>query len=151
MSDTPNIPVEGLLDENTLRPMPKRTPSLMRWLTGRWSPLCCIDGNAPGTRWSDLCNPDGPGVYRLVALDPNDVSAPSLLGRVCGNDPSGTLYIGCATWLRRRLGQLGPHEHASPTRTVTQRRAYSAAEETLSSSIPCCYVAPHGHRRHCSL
>jgi len=65
---------------------------MIRWLTGRWCPPYCIIENAPGKRLVDLCKPDGPGVYRLVALDATGVAAP--LERVCGIDPTGTLYIG---------------------------------------------------------
>ena len=65
----------------------RHAPRSRRWLTGKWSPLCCI------AQWqSDLCKPDAPGVYRLVALDPNNVEAQ--LERACGTDATGTLYIG---------------------------------------------------------
>jgi hypothetical protein len=77
------------------------------WLTGKWSPLCRIIENTPGKRWSDMCRPDGPGVYRLVALDANEQGfAPAPLNRVCGIDPTGTLYIGKTTSLRKRLRTL---------------------------------------------
>ena len=77
------------------------------WLTGKWSPIYRIAENYPGRRWSDACRPDGPGVYRLIALDaagPGIVPAP--LHRVCDTDPTGTLYIGSTRSLRTRLSSL---------------------------------------------
>jgi hypothetical protein len=98
MTDSPNTP-ERLPNEPGL-PIPKRRPPVLRWLTGKWLPPCCIE---PTARWSSRCKPDGWGVYRLIALDSN--GAPSQLARVCGIDPSGTLYIGRGK-LRSRVGGL---------------------------------------------
>jgi hypothetical protein len=48
-----------------------------------------------------------PGVYRLIALETEgDISKPATLNRVCGQDDSGTLYIGESMDLGRRLNQL---------------------------------------------
>jgi hypothetical protein len=77
------------------------------WLTGKWSPLCRITESTPGKRWSDICRPDGPGAYRLIALDADAPGiVPAWLDRVCGVDPTGTLYIGSTSSLRRRLASL---------------------------------------------
>jgi hypothetical protein len=47
------------------------------------------------------------GVYRLIALESEgDLTKPAALNRVCGSDTSGTLYIGEASHLGRRLNQL---------------------------------------------
>ena len=47
------------------------------------------------------------GVYRLIALEvKDDITKPATLNRVCGQDMSGTLYIGEAIDLSRRLNQL---------------------------------------------
>jgi hypothetical protein len=47
------------------------------------------------------------GVYRLIALETEgDISKPATLNRVCGQDTSGTLYIGESTDLGRRLNEL---------------------------------------------
>ena len=47
------------------------------------------------------------GVYRVFALEiKDDISRPATLNRLCGQDPSGTLYIGEAVDLSRRLNQL---------------------------------------------
>jgi hypothetical protein len=79
----------------------------MAWLTGTWSPLCRVIEDIPGKRWFDLCVPDGPGVYRLIALDASKSGiVPASLDRVCGSDPTGTLYIGAAGSLQGRLGDL---------------------------------------------
>lgn len=46
------------------------------------------------------------GVYRLIALeDAGDISKPATLRRLCGEDASGTLYIGEAGDLSLRLNQ----------------------------------------------
>jgi hypothetical protein len=77
------------------------------WLTGKWSPLCRIVENTPGKRSSDMCRPDGPGVYRLIALDADMPGiVPASLDRVCGIDPTGTLYIGATRSLQRRVASL---------------------------------------------
>jgi hypothetical protein len=47
------------------------------------------------------------GVYRLIALaSEGDVTKPAALNRVCGQDITGTLYIGEAGSLSDRLNQL---------------------------------------------
>lgn len=47
------------------------------------------------------------GVYRLVALEVDDApTRPATIRRVCGEDRSGTLYIGEGGWLNQRLNQL---------------------------------------------
>jgi hypothetical protein len=92
-------------DQGTASPI--QIPKTKSWLTGKWSPLCRIIENSPGKRWSDLCRPDSPGVYRLIALDPSTPgTVPASLDRVCGIDLTGTLYIGATSSLRRRLASL---------------------------------------------
>jgi hypothetical protein len=46
------------------------------------------------------------GVYRLVALAHEKVWLPARIQRLGGEDNTGTLYIGEAEWLSRRLNQL---------------------------------------------
>jgi hypothetical protein len=47
------------------------------------------------------------GVYRLIALaSEGDLTKPAILNRVCGQDRTGTLYIGEASNLSIRLNQL---------------------------------------------
>jgi hypothetical protein len=47
------------------------------------------------------------GVYRLIALAPNGSSiGPAVLNRICGQDKTGTLYIGEAGNLGARLDQM---------------------------------------------
>jgi hypothetical protein len=78
-----------------------------KWLSGRWSPLVRTVETAYGRRWTDLCNPDGPGLYRLIALEDNEQGfVPASLNRVCGIDHTGTLYIGKTSSLRSRLRSL---------------------------------------------
>lgn len=48
-----------------------------------------------------------PGVYRLFALEEDDnLSKPATLTRVCGDDKTGTLYIGEARDLSARINQM---------------------------------------------
>jgi hypothetical protein len=96
-----------MADADTSGDVTTVTVKVRSWLTGKWSPLCRIIESTPGKRWSDICRPDGPGVYRLIALDADAPGViPAWLDRVCGVDPTGTLYIGCASSLRRRLASL---------------------------------------------
>jgi hypothetical protein len=47
------------------------------------------------------------GVYRLIGLtSEGDLTRPAVLNRVCGQDATGTLYIGYAISLSHRLNQL---------------------------------------------
>lgn len=47
------------------------------------------------------------GVYRLIALAAEgDLKKPLALNRICGPDPTGTLYIGRSIRLSRRLNEL---------------------------------------------
>jgi hypothetical protein len=146
MTDTPSIPVEPLVHANTSRPMRKTRPLLMRWLTGKWLPLCCIE---PTARWSGLCKPDGWGVYRLVALDSN--GAPSQLARVSGIDPSGTLYIGAGR-LRSRVGGLVRTHNPKPIRLPNPallpivNRTHSPLPRRLAKHFPPRRLAVTWHR-----
>lgn len=49
---------------------------------------------------------DRPGVYRLIAMADMERWTPMVLSRIAGSDNTGTLYIGCASSLRRRLIEL---------------------------------------------
>lgn len=56
--------------------------------------------------WGDIC-PDKGGVYRLLALNNNSADTSRMqINRICDQDRTGTLYIGHATHLVRRIGQL---------------------------------------------
>ena len=47
------------------------------------------------------------GVYRLIALEAaNDLRSVATLNWICGQDPTGTLYIGEASNLATRLNQM---------------------------------------------
>ena len=46
------------------------------------------------------------GVYRLIGLETDKPFKPATISRTCGEDVSGTLYIGEAGWLNERLNQL---------------------------------------------
>lgn len=64
------------------------------------------------------------GVYRLIALEhEGDLTKPVALHRVCGLDKSGTLYIGKASDLSRRLNKMklsgsGSHSAISMMRQI---------------------------------
>lgn len=47
-----------------------------------------------------------PGIYRLIALQEEDLFRPAILQRLCGEDRTGTLYIGEATDLSARINQM---------------------------------------------
>lgn len=52
------------------------------------------------------------GVYRLVGLAAeNDFRKPARLSRVCGDDPTGTLYIGETRSLNKRLNMMRLFTH----------------------------------------
>jgi hypothetical protein len=52
------------------------------------------------------------GVYRLVALTPDeDLKKPASFNRVCGQDTTGTLYIGEGKILHERLNALRRSRH----------------------------------------
>ena len=64
--------------------------------------LCLVDNRDFTKKQYGHC-----GVYRLVALGPEgDFAKPLTLNRVCGQDITGTLYIGRAAWLNERLNGL---------------------------------------------
>ena len=75
-----------------------------------WTDLCS------GLRWETHSITSGSfsekyhgrgGVYRLIALAPaGDSIGPAILNRVCGQDATGTLYIGEAGTLSARLNQV---------------------------------------------
>jgi hypothetical protein len=52
------------------------------------------------------------GVYRLIGLaTEGDLTRPATLNRLCGQDTTGTLYIGQASSLDTRLNQLRQGSH----------------------------------------
>lgn len=66
-----------------------------------WS-LYHVSGGYFSARHHGFC-----GVYRLIALEvAGDLQRPAKLNRLCGQDPTGTLYIGEASNLSSRLNQL---------------------------------------------
>ena len=61
------------------------------------------------------------GVYRLIGLaSEGDLTRPATLSRLCGQDTTGTLYIGYASSLNKRLNQLrqGSHNAVRMLRSV---------------------------------
>jgi hypothetical protein len=75
-----------------------------------WDQICrvmswqyyLVDGGSFGKRHFGFT-----GVYRLIALaTEGDVSKPATLNRVCGQDESGTLYIGESMDMGRRLNEF---------------------------------------------
>lgn len=56
--------------------------------------------------WGGSFKLNSRGVYRLIGLSFSDIFDPAQIGRVCGIDTTGTLYIGRARDLCGRLGQL---------------------------------------------
>lgn len=79
------------------------------WHSEGWSEPVSIVARGVGRNWFDVLRTnmdlDHPGVYRLVVLEENG-GAPRPLARICGEDPSGTLYVGASRKLANRLTSL---------------------------------------------
>jgi hypothetical protein len=75
-----------------------------------WNDLCrelSWEFHKIGSGYFSAKNHGGCGVYRLIALaSEGDPTKPAVLNRVCGQDLTGTLYIGEAKSLSNRLNQL---------------------------------------------
>jgi hypothetical protein len=89
---------------------------LSAWEMPTWETLCSelswrfhmADGGYFGKKHHGFC-----GVYRLVALETDgDLERPAPLNRLCGQDATGTLYIGQAGRLNERLNQLRRSLHS---------------------------------------
>src|SRR5216683_3721801 len=73
-----------------------------------WSPFCRMDSAMEEEWWRQFDLPSGerdlrPGVYRLIGLDDTVDSTPAVIHRACGDDATGTLYIGASSCLRDRI------------------------------------------------
>jgi hypothetical protein len=96
-----------------------------------WKPRCCP---ILGVRFKELSF-EYPGVYRLIGCASHErkrfrmasretenfrVIFPAVINRACGQDTTGTLYIGCGRPLSRRLNALrrslhhGSADHGAP-------------------------------------
>lgn len=75
------------------------------WPDGEWVPIARLVEPDAATRWHTYCE-GGCGVYRLVALKDAASREPAVVARICGGDPSGTLYIGQSSNLHMRLSAL---------------------------------------------
>ena len=86
----------------------------MQWVTGNWSILYRVT-DRDETAWyhdASLREPGKrPGVYRLVALANESDLKPRTLNRVCGQDTTGTIYLGAAANLLVRVGDLVATHH----------------------------------------
>jgi hypothetical protein len=99
----------------------------MSWLTGTWvqSPYPISEAKKRGREWqgwfSLAPDPAGqkPGVYRLVALQ--DAKTPAIIHRVCGDDPTGTLYIGASDNVMFRVSDLIKTHHTNFMSTPQNR------------------------------
>lgn len=86
------------------------TECLAPWQMPHWDELCFFLQweyyHLEGGYFSSKTH-GSPGVYRLIGLDADgDLSKISTFNRLCGQDTSGTLYIGEAGGLATRLNQL---------------------------------------------
>ena len=106
------------------------------WLDGAWSTPCFVQAlDGPG-KWNHVLL-DFPGVYRLVALDGDGSMMPRVCKRLCGDDESGTLYVGQSAYLHGRVSLLvGSTDPASPV------QAYRKLPEILmrTFSVECLAV-----------
>lgn len=80
-----------------------------------WTEICSeldwrvhsLDGGYFSKKQHGYC-----GVYRLIALEQDrNLDKPATLNRMCGPDPTGTLYIGETGWLNERLNRMRRGEH----------------------------------------
>jgi hypothetical protein len=75
------------------------------------------------------------GVYRLVALEaPRDLRKVATLNRVCGQDSTGTLYIGEAGNLATRMNQM--RRTAKPRRSESSHGALSMLRRISRFDLP---------------
>ncbi|WP_256807140.1 hypothetical protein [Bradyrhizobium sp. Bra64] len=79
------------------------------------------------------------GVYLLIGLDADDdLSKPSTFNRICGQDRTGTLYIGEASDLARRLNQL---RRSAALRTERSHRAIQSLQSIWRLNYPIARLA----------
>ena len=73
------------------------------------------------------------GVYRLIGLATENRFKPAAISRACGEDASGTLYVGESGWLNERLNQLRRSLHGEDTHGASDMWRQS---ELLKSTFP---------------
>jgi hypothetical protein len=73
------------------------------------------------------------GVYRVIGLVTDNAIRPATISRACGDDESGTLYLGETGWLNQRLNQLRRSLHGEDTHGASRMWRQSAA---LKSRFP---------------
>jgi hypothetical protein len=100
----------------------------MTWLDGVWCGTFRISNYDDDKQWENL--PKGMGVYRLLALINSHCFSPESLSRVCGEDETGTLYIGRAGPV---AGQPNPLANRLGGLAHTHHRRYGA---TTHSKLP---------------
>lgn len=102
------------------------------WLNGNdaWSTPCFVQAvDGPG-KWNH--DPaEFPGVYRLVALNGHGSMTPLVCKRLCGDDESGTLYIGQSSYLHGRVSLL-----VRSTNPASPVQAYRKLPEILMRTFP---------------
>lgn len=95
----------------------------------------------PDDGWKQQFGSEGqwnlqPGVYRLIGLD--EAGQPAIIRHVCGDDPSGTLYIGAGSTLMYRVSHLVKQHHPSftshPHKPLPPRMASTYPAQRLAMS-----------------
>ena len=66
----------------------------MSWLNGEWPYVCRIMAEDKNDAWWGKAGLEQTGVYRLFATRESKITMPASIARICGIDPTGTLYIG---------------------------------------------------------
>lgn len=100
------------------------------WPDGEWMPIARLVEPDETARWHTYCE-GGCGTYRLVALSDVATRRPAVLHRVCGDDSSGTLYVGQTNDLFRRLSALIRTYHPAYTAAI-----YAAFPPVLAAAYP---------------
>lgn len=83
------------------------------------------------------------GVYRLIGLAINEAVSPATIGRACGDDSTGTLYLGESGWLNERLNQMRRSLHGEGTRGASRLWRHSEFSNQNSqhrSSASVCFL-----------
>ena len=105
------------------------------WLDGEWSSPCFVLAEDGPGKWNYVPL-NFPGVYRLVALADLYSKIPKVCTRLCGNDETGTLYIGQSSCLHGRVSlRVRSTDPSSPI------QAYPNLPDVLVRAFPVASLA----------
>ena len=105
------------------------------WVDGGWSRPCFVQAMDGPDKWNYVPL-EFPGVYRLIALTDQDSRTPRFCNRLCGNDETGTLYVGQSAYLHGRVSLL-----VRSTDPSSPIQAYRKLPEVLVKMFPIATLA----------